>query len=282
MSQCYSNARDPLKGRQLPVLYSAREASLLLAVRQSRQPVSAGGRLGDGLGLQARPPHRRGLDRRRRDGRGRFPPRPDLRRGLPRPGRSSTSSTTSGRSRPSRASRAARRRPSPRARSAIGLAGLRVDGNDFLAVYAATNWAAERARANHGATLIELFTYRAGPIRRATIPAATAREDEAEDWPLGDPIERLKRASDRASGEWSEERQAQLADSPTSCERRGRRRRGTRGRERSTTLERSAAPATPAPIDDVRATCSRTTAAGTLRTRSAEQCELGELSRWRR
>ena len=31
----------------------------------------------------------------------------------------------------------------------LGLAGLRIDGNDFLAVYAATAWAAERARAGH-------------------------------------------------------------------------------------------------------------------------------------
>src|ERR1700737_5655771 len=37
-----------------------------------------------------------------------------------------------------------------------GLPGLRVDGNDFLAVYAVTRWAAERARANLGATVIEL------------------------------------------------------------------------------------------------------------------------------
>src|SRR5215468_4099733 len=42
----------------------------------------------------------------------------------------------------------------------FGLACLRVDGNDFLAVYAATKWAADRARANLGPTLIELFTYR--------------------------------------------------------------------------------------------------------------------------
>src|SRR5215472_15642486 len=41
-----------------------------------------------------------------------------------------------------------------------GLPALRVDGNDFLAVYAATQWAAERARSNLGATLIEHFTYR--------------------------------------------------------------------------------------------------------------------------
>ena len=41
-----------------------------------------------------------------------------------------------------------------------GIAGLRVDGNDALAVYAATRWAADRARSNLGPTLIELFTYR--------------------------------------------------------------------------------------------------------------------------
>ena len=65
-----------------------------------------------------------------------------------------------------------------------GIPGLRVDGNDFLAVYAATQWAAERARANLGATLIELYTYRDGrpfherrseplsPVRRADRMAA--------------------------------------------------------------------------------------------------------------
>ena len=42
-----------------------------------------------------------------------------------------------------------------------GIAGLRVDGNDALAVYAAVQWAAERARSNLGPTLIEFFTYRA-------------------------------------------------------------------------------------------------------------------------
>ena len=53
----------------------------------------------------------------------------------------------------------------------FGLACLRVDGNDFLAVYAATNWAAARARANHGATLIELFTYRAAPHSTSDDPS---------------------------------------------------------------------------------------------------------------
>ncbi|MCU0967072.1 MAG: 3-methyl-2-oxobutanoate dehydrogenase (2-methylpropanoyl-transferring) subunit alpha, partial [Burkholderiaceae bacterium] len=43
-----------------------------------------------------------------------------------------------------------------------GIASLRVDGNDFLAVLAASRWAAERARSNLGPTLIEWLTYRAG------------------------------------------------------------------------------------------------------------------------
>ena len=42
-----------------------------------------------------------------------------------------------------------------------GIASLRVDGNDPLAVYAAMRWAADRARTNNGPTLIEYFTYRA-------------------------------------------------------------------------------------------------------------------------
>ena len=43
-----------------------------------------------------------------------------------------------------------------------GIASLRVDGNDFLAVYAASRWAMDRARANLGPTLIEWITYRGG------------------------------------------------------------------------------------------------------------------------
>jgi 2-oxoisovalerate dehydrogenase E1 component alpha subunit len=73
-----------------------------------------------------------------------------------------------------------------------GLPALRVDGNDFLAVYAATQWAVERARANLGATVIELFTYRAGQHSTSDDPSRYRPADEAVRWPLGDPIERLK------------------------------------------------------------------------------------------
>jgi 2-oxoisovalerate dehydrogenase E1 component alpha subunit len=85
-----------------------------------------------------------------------------------------------------------------------GMAPLRVDGNDFLAVYAATQWAAARARANLGPTLIEHFTYRGGPHSTSDDPSRYRPGDEARAWPLGDPIERLKTHL-ISLGEWSED-----------------------------------------------------------------------------
>ena len=83
-----------------------------------------------------------------------------------------------------------------------GLPGLRVDGNDFLAVHAATQWAADRARNNGGATLIEFFTYRVAGHSTSDDPTRYRPADEAAHWPLGDPIARL-RAHLIAYGEWS-------------------------------------------------------------------------------
>ncbi|HEY2444258.1 MAG TPA: thiamine pyrophosphate-dependent enzyme [Rhizomicrobium sp.] len=88
-----------------------------------------------------------------------------------------------------------------------GLPGLRVDGNDFLAVYAATQWAAERARANLGATVIELFTYRAEGHSTSDDPSRYRPADEGKCWPLGDPVARLK-AHLIAGGEWSDDAHA--------------------------------------------------------------------------
>ena len=85
-----------------------------------------------------------------------------------------------------------------------GIPPLRVDGTDFLAVYAVTQWAAERARSNLGPTLIEHFTYRAGPHSTSDDPARYRPADEARAWPLGDPVERLKQHL-ITLGEWSEE-----------------------------------------------------------------------------
>lgn len=91
-----------------------------------------------------------------------------------------------------------------------GIPGLRVDGNDFLAVWAVTQWAAERARKGLGATLIELVTYRAGSHSTSDDPSRYRPKEEAQAWPLGDPIDRLK-AHLVALGEWSEERHEQMA-----------------------------------------------------------------------
>ena len=95
-----------------------------------------------------------------------------------------------------------------------GLASIRVDGNDFLAVYAATQWAAERARAGHGATLLELFTYRADAHSTSDDPSKYRPKTEFDAWPLGDPIERLKQHL-IGLGEWDEERHAALEDQMT-------------------------------------------------------------------
>ena len=88
-----------------------------------------------------------------------------------------------------------------------GIAGLRVDGNDILAVYAATLWAAERARTNQGPTLIEHFTYRAEGHSTSDDPTQYRSAGEPTSWPLGDPIQRLKQHL-IAIGEWDEERHA--------------------------------------------------------------------------
>ena len=85
-----------------------------------------------------------------------------------------------------------------------GIASLRVDGNDFLAVYAASQWAIERARNNLGPTLIEWVTYRAGPHSTSDDPSKYRPADDWQHFPLGDPIGRLKQHL-IAIGAWSEE-----------------------------------------------------------------------------
>ncbi|MES2989207.1 MAG: 3-methyl-2-oxobutanoate dehydrogenase (2-methylpropanoyl-transferring) subunit alpha [Pseudomonadota bacterium] len=88
-----------------------------------------------------------------------------------------------------------------------GIAGLRVDGNDILAVYAATQWAAERARTNQGPTLIEHFTYRAEGHSTSDDPTQYRSAGEPTSWPLGDPLQRLKQHLIHI-GEWDDARHA--------------------------------------------------------------------------
>ncbi len=90
----------------------------------------------------------------------------------------------------------------------FGIPSLRVDGNDYLAVHAVAKWAAERARRGLGPTLIEYVTYRAGGHSSSDDPSAYRSGEEASAWPLGDPIERLKQHL-ITIGEWSDERHTQ-------------------------------------------------------------------------
>jgi len=84
-----------------------------------------------------------------------------------------------------------------------GIPSLRVDGNDFLAAYAVSQWAIERARSNLGPTLIEWVSYRAGPHSTSDDPSKYRPADDWARFPLGDPIERLKQHLIR-HGIWSE------------------------------------------------------------------------------
>ena len=90
----------------------------------------------------------------------------------------------------------------------FGIPALRVDGNDYLAVHAVAKWAAERARKNLGPTLIEYVTYRAGAHSTSDDPSAYRPKEESSAWPLGDPVLRLK-AHLITLGAWSEERHKQ-------------------------------------------------------------------------
>jgi 2-oxoisovalerate dehydrogenase E1 component alpha subunit len=101
------------------------------------------------------------------------------------------------------------RRPFAARAPGYGMPGLRVDGNDFLATYAATHWAAERARRGVGPTLIEFVTYRAGAHSSSDDPSRYRPADESSAWPLGDPVDRLKNHLIRL-GTWSEQRHEAL------------------------------------------------------------------------
>ena len=73
----------------------------------------------------------------------------------------------------------------------FGIPSLRVDGNDVLAVAAATGVALERARAGGGPTFIEAVTYRMGPHTTADDPTRYRDAAELAEWQGRDPISRL-------------------------------------------------------------------------------------------
>ena len=82
--------------------------------------------------------------------------------------------------------------PLYRRAAGFGFPGVRVDGNDVLAVLAVTRAALQAAREGQGPTFIEAFTYRMGAHTTSDDPTRYRLAGEVEEWKLRDPIARLK------------------------------------------------------------------------------------------
>jgi pyruvate dehydrogenase E1 component alpha subunit len=91
--------------------------------------------------------------------------------------------------------------PLYRRASGFGFPGVRVDGNDVLAVHAVTTAALERARSGNGPTFIEAYTYRMGAHTTSDDPTKYRLADELEHWRLKDPVERVRAYLSRTGGQ---------------------------------------------------------------------------------
>jgi 2-oxoisovalerate dehydrogenase E1 component alpha subunit len=207
MNQIYSNEDDPMKGRQLPVLYSVRDHGFFtvsgnlatqfiqavgwaMASAIKRDTRIAAGWIGDGSTAES-----------------------DFHAGLVFASTYKAPvvlnivnnqwaiSTFQGIARGGSGTFAARG-------LGFGIPALRVDGNDYLAVYAVAKWAVERAHRGLGPTLVEYVTYRVGAHSTSDDPSAYRPKTESDSWPLGDPVLRLKNHL-IVRGVWSEERHKQ-------------------------------------------------------------------------
>ena len=88
---------------------------------------------------------------------------------------------------------------------AYGMDGVRVDGNDVLAVYAATKAAVDKARAGGGPTMIEAVTYRMGPHSSSDDPTRYRAKEEVDAWARRDPIDRMRKYLE-LKGLWTKDR----------------------------------------------------------------------------
>lgn len=94
---------------------------------------------------------------------------------------------------------------------AYGMPGIKVDGNDVVAVLVAVREAASRARAGQGPSLIEAITYRLGPHTTADDPSRYREEAEGERWEAKDPLERVRQLLER-QGAWTDDWQSELEE----------------------------------------------------------------------
>ncbi len=86
---------------------------------------------------------------------------------------------------------------------AYGFEGIRVDGNDILAVYRTTKEAVDKARNGGGPTLIEAVTYRMGPHSSSDDPKRYRTEEELAEWQRRDPLVRFRKYLEK-KGIWNE------------------------------------------------------------------------------
>jgi 2-oxoisovalerate dehydrogenase E1 component alpha subunit len=210
MCQIYSNRGDPLKGRQLPIMYSTREYGFfsISGNLATQFPQAVGWAMGSAIKGDSRIAAAWIGDGATAEG--------DFHNAVTFAGvyrapvvlnivnnqwAISTFSGIAGGQLTTFAARAV----------GYGIAGLRVDGNDALAVYAATRWAADRARSNLGPTLIEHFTYRVEGHSTSDDPTAYRPKGAGEKWPLGDPVARLRQHL-VSLGEWDDQRDSQLRE----------------------------------------------------------------------
>ncbi len=208
MCQCLSNTRDMCKGRQLPIMYHTKEGNVFSIsgnlATQFPQAVGwamasaikgedhiAASWLGDGSTAEADFHYALTFAA--------VYQAPVILNVVNNQWAISTFQGTAG----------GQRRPFAARGLGLGIPGLRVDGNDLLAVYSATLWAADRARRGGGPTLIELVTYRGGAHSTSDDPTKYRPKDEWEAFPLGDPVERLKQHLIH-DGHWSEKQHEEL------------------------------------------------------------------------
>jgi pyruvate dehydrogenase E1 component alpha subunit len=95
--------------------------------------------------------------------------------------------------------------------AAYGMPGVRVDGNDVVAVLVAVREAVARARKGEGPSLVEAVTYRIGPHTTADDPGRYRDESEVQEWTRRDPLERVRLLLEKAGG-WTEEWQEELEE----------------------------------------------------------------------
>ncbi|QLH75581.1 MAG: pyruvate dehydrogenase (acetyl-transferring) E1 component subunit alpha [Methanomassiliicoccales archaeon] len=94
---------------------------------------------------------------------------------------------------------------------AYGFPGILVDGNDALAMFAATKEALDRARNGEGPTLIESYTYRMGDHTTSDDATRYRLEKEIAEWALKDPLKRFRRYIEER-GIWNEVKEREMQD----------------------------------------------------------------------